>query len=721
MAVGYRAVLTVAPKDDSLKIARENVQAWLRDKLQRAPRGAADSADTLDFTQSFDEQLGRGLRIINTPVDRGDGRTEQIMRLDDSSSGHTWRVTITAHREVTPTHRKQSIMVEVDPQHLGTDAAVMEAGVPRFVRSMLKKHLLRSGETILTAEPKVLTGIMGGREAFKAIMDSDRGVQVVVAQQPGGTDPAIWCDVVASLTRNAVGLMVAFTLDEAAAEELNRRLPAALQLSAGDVRTFMPYVDLDDPSDSLRHRNLGPETFARHIGVQHKEDKAIPRVDDTFASVHARRVRVHALEQRLPSALRDAQLVLRSSELRAARERAATRPLTQPRPGTATTSRPPLRPGHPAGRPMPGSRPAPAPRPAPTPVLTPPQPKPPAPVRSAPTSAPPAVPAPKPTPRPAPPATRPAAPTAAPTPEAVPVRPVAPTTPPTPQPTPVSPVPAPAWQENLVALLSRVLDVDEITPEAIELLGEQLDAAERRETEAEAQIEDALAQIAVAEFERDAVKDQLEDAQLAEAAAEEERRELARDVAHLRQKAIEAERYEDLVLPELTHELAVPASFEELVQRLNSPDYTVSDFITFTGDTKKMNELGSRDHLGKFVGNAWDAVLALDGYARACKGGFNGGFDDYIKNGKVNGAKVAPKKHVSTESESVQNNRSWAAERLLPVPISADSSGHKYMWAHFRISNGNTYPRMHYYDDLANTGKIYIGYIGKHLPNTKTN
>jgi len=28
---------------------------------------------------------------------------------------------------------------------------------------------------------------------------------------------------------------------------------------------------------------------------------------------------------------------------------------------------------------------------------------------------------------------------------------------------------------------------------------------------------------------------------------------------------------------------------------------------------------------------------------------------------------------------------------------------------------------MHYYDGTAKTGKIYIGYIGKHLPNKQTN
>lgn len=43
------------------------------------------------------------------------------------------------------------------------------------------------------------------------------------------------------------------------------------------------------------------------------------------------------------------------------------------------------------------------------------------------------------------------------------------------------------------------------------------------------------------------------------------------------------------------------------------------------------------------------------------------------------------------------------------------------MWAYFKCSkDGTKSPRMHYYDDTDNTGKIYIGYIGPHLTNRQT-
>jgi hypothetical protein len=44
------------------------------------------------------------------------------------------------------------------------------------------------------------------------------------------------------------------------------------------------------------------------------------------------------------------------------------------------------------------------------------------------------------------------------------------------------------------------------------------------------------------------------------------------------------------------------------------------------------------------------------------------------------------------------------------------------MDAHFKIARkGMVSPRIYYHDDASRTGKIYVGYIGKHLPNAHTN
>jgi hypothetical protein len=44
------------------------------------------------------------------------------------------------------------------------------------------------------------------------------------------------------------------------------------------------------------------------------------------------------------------------------------------------------------------------------------------------------------------------------------------------------------------------------------------------------------------------------------------------------------------------------------------------------------------------------------------------------------------------------------------------------MGAHFKIARkGLVSPRMYYYDDAGQTEMIYVGYLGKHLPNAHTN
>jgi len=44
------------------------------------------------------------------------------------------------------------------------------------------------------------------------------------------------------------------------------------------------------------------------------------------------------------------------------------------------------------------------------------------------------------------------------------------------------------------------------------------------------------------------------------------------------------------------------------------------------------------------------------------------------------------------------------------------------MDAHFKLGAKKTIsPRMHYFDAAAIDGKIYVGYIGRHLPSPQTN
>ncbi len=59
---------------------------------------------------------------------------------------------------------------------------------------------------------------------------------------------------------------------------------------------------------------------------------------------------------------------------------------------------------------------------------------------------------------------------------------------------------------------------------------------------------------------------------------------------------------------------------------------------------------------------------------------------------------------------------------MLPVPESAHPGGRVFMSEHLKLGQYRSVaPRLHFFHDGRNTGKVYVGYIGRHLPNTKTN
>lgn len=78
-----------------------------------------------------------------------------------------------------------------------------------------------------------------------------------------------------------------------------------------------------------------------------------------------------------------------------------------------------------------------------------------------------------------------------------------------------------------------------------------------------------------------------------------------------------------------------------------------------------------------------------------------------------------------TESVAVRRGRKFRDSRTFPVPVEVDPSGWADFGAHIRVDSGGKgaiAPRLHFHDDTnGQTGKVFIGYVGPHLPNTMTN
>ena len=163
-----------------------------------------------------------------------------------------------------------------------------------------------------------------------------------------------------------------------------------------------------------------------------------------------------------------------------------------------------------------------------------------------------------------------------------------------------------------------------------------------------------------------------------------------------------------------------PGSFAELLERF---DEHVLSFVIFTGDPKNALELDDFDPLGTWAAKSWDVLRVLDGYAAARRRGeFSKGVHAYLSHTPPGRPGYPPGAHSTQESEPVERSPRLRKLRVFPVPGNVYPDGAIFMDAHFKIARkGLVSPRIYYHDDASQTGKIYVGYIGKHLPNAHTN
>lgn len=152
----------------------------------------------------------------------------------------------------------------------------------------------------------------------------------------------------------------------------------------------------------------------------------------------------------------------------------------------------------------------------------------------------------------------------------------------------------------------------------------------------------------------------------------------------------------------------------------------VREYVVFCDPDRMCDAILDLDDLSgnsRYAADFWKFILVLRDYMRARKEiGFRGSVHEYLAESRGQYRVESQKRHSPTESETVQNNGKMRKERTFPVPTEVDPRGEIEMFAHFKTSHRDTNdPRMHYYVDTRYTHKVYIGYIGPHLTNTKTN
>jgi hypothetical protein len=215
--------------------------------------------------------------------------------------------------------------------------------------------------------------------------------------------------------------------------------------------------------------------------------------------------------------------------------------------------------------------------------------------------------------------------------------------------------------------------------------------------------------------ERDQLQVLVEDAQLEQAEATQEAVRLSDQVRFL-QRQLEQQGHAELAWSDVpsADRTKVPTSFADLIEALDSLTH-----ITFTGQSERAIELDGHDPLGNWAAKAWEALLALEDYASCKEAGLcTTGVFDYLSNVPAGFRGYSANQHSAVESEAVRNNPKFHDARVFPGP----RDELVFMEAHFKLGAKRTIsPRLHYFDNSQGDGRMYVGYIGRHLPNTRTN
>jgi hypothetical protein len=675
MPLGYRSIFTVSAEQDPVRIAAEQFRSWLRQKHYDADAVAPGMHD-----------VAKGVLLAVTELRPQDGPHALRYRLTESAVTGEWTTTITARARG---REPGWIWVDVNapPYQQGYGSLLRQDGipanglesaegpkwtaVPRLVRDILSVTEASDGDLVLSGRPTPV-GADQIDDLIAAICDPERrGSALVAAPIPGVSMPLL-IGHVEEITRQSVGLAGVYVLDEEAAQELQESFGRLHAVPFGAIRTYLPGVDPASVVDARRHRILLASTIATQPAGK-------------LARILGWANRNRSLNLPLPKHVSWVDRVL-------SREEPATA-LRSIHEDTSSTS---------AGRetqaelvPDASSVTDADRREA---------------VREATEIAIEAA-------REAEGAAREAARTS----ENVASAPV---------------------EEAATAAAREVTAASELLADLVlefaadvpgqpaarggaalvdrlrRFLAEGRSAL-RGQQELSRRVASLQDRLEEAEDDRDIARSRLEEEQLDHAVTQYELLHLKAEADRLRGALAAAGRSEDAwTTPAEAPQ--PPGSFAELLERLEEG---ALPRVAFTGDAKAALELDDHDPWGTWVSKTWDILRVLDGYAEARQAGeFNQGVHVYLSKTPPGRPGYSAGAHASQESDTVENSTKFRKFRTLPVPPEACPDGSAFMGAHFRIAmKGIISPRLHYYDDVTKTGNIYVGYIGKHLPNKQTN
>ncbi|MFM8795082.1 MAG: tetratricopeptide repeat protein [Acidimicrobiales bacterium] len=159
----------------------------------------------------------------------------------------------------------------------------------------------------------------------------------------------------------------------------------------------------------------------------------------------------------------------------------------------------------------------------------------------------------------------------------------------------------------------------------------------------------------------------------------------------------------------------IPASCSEAVDWVRNNCPRIEFSARALDELRVLEGLPNRAHVARRIKQDLET---LDKYALATSGGSD--TIDFFNFAKLDG--YASSSLAMKESEGTGNNPVFRAARTFPVPRTVDPSSRIYMPAHFKLPGTfPNVPRIHFtLDGLSSTGKVWVGYVGPHLENSRS-
>ena len=700
MARGYRAILELEGTESAMQTADRLFHEWAHKKYP--PGGSREGVECDaegiyrfgELTSKWDETADVvATKLSETSEDRHYER-QLLEMVERREGGDQWTMRVYALHATKESNYDQVLWIEVTPPREGE----WDAKPPALVRDLITEGHCHDRGMPLSDSPQSVADEEQVEQLIGWIRDERRRASVVVAAPltDGNDSDALeaeyrWKDILRSLTKDSLGCASYFLLTPEAYRQFHARIGQGCAMPKGSLRTYLPGFRSDEPTDRLRHRVLTAGTLLRGYDEKNK------RFRSELSAIIARTPCEYLWENGLDKELRRAQALLDKKRLTVPtfhplRESARTVELLDEKVrqrvaesfsvaasdarGSAEDAREATREKQEEALLQTSAR-------------------------------------------------------------EVDVRPA--TSEPAPQRGQSQHL---AWYEPLRRLIRRFLPA--FNPRShtelesgVAALESGLDAMNDAHSELSSErdkLRDDLAAAIDLLNEPSSDSEEITELRLQKGELESELRETQaeRETLSKRNRFLEwklknpdaNDGDRDFVEEQLDDS---PQSMSELFDWMTQGRYesvtrhvVLSDPDGMVGDILRLDSLNGSRYCAEF----WNYILVLRDYMRAREAGdFSGGnVHDYLANPPGGYRTCSASRHKSNESDTVKGNEKMRRERTRPVPVEVDPRGVIEMWAHFAPTHcDQNAPRMHYYPDTEKTHKVYIGYIGRHLTNTKTN